>query len=458
MEDSYFADANVRRELDRMNEAVERYGVQLDTIENELAVIDEENQNDDVNRQIIEYEAAMSANFKDIPAEDALDNIVRMQNQLKIVKRRNQLLAKENAIQQKQLRDRANMLSRTSTELDNITEITGWHGEFHDVDMSTTMNYQEAVHDMTTLAAKVRQELNSAKVIIKKKENAIVKLQTDAEQNKELEKKLQLLYNDIRVKQRDTREAEAKLQRMIVDDSNVERALVKRSEQQDSVAASVLYMENDKEFLSDAVAEMKVICRRQDNVVKAQLARQQQLQARLDQIMKALREMKLAKEFERNVAKSALVPSASREEPEDVEQILPDDEHIPIDTYRLLYKDNEMMRTSVARKNMLVLEKESAIQALESKLAKYIDSHNASATQGDSMQANKNAELTDLMIDLQEQHKAQLAEIEELSKENRELKLEYNKRAQNAKAKKAKATNRSLESSVVSKTSVRRAK
>ncbi|EPY30032.1 hypothetical protein STCU_04270 [Strigomonas culicis] len=425
MEEGHQADTlDMQRELGRINEAVEHFGVQLDALNNELITIQEENQTDDVTQQIAHFEEQMR-HKKDIAAEDALDSIVRLQNQLKIVKRRNQLLARENTVQQKQLNDRAAFLKSTTQELDRISYVTGWHENFVDVDLSEQTTFRDSIRDMVTLIAKTTQELKVAKVLIKKKENVILTIQKESEMTNEHEKKLQKVYNDIRVRQRDTRELEAKLQRLHTENNAIETALSKVDDTQIQVANSIQYMESDKEYLADAVTEMKVVCRRQDNVVKAQLARQQQLQKRLDHVLKALREMRLEKEFERNVAKSALVPSASREEPEDVDMILPEDEIIPVDTHRLLYKDNEMMRTNVARKNMLVLEKESAIQALESKVALYIDAHNTTAMRGDDIRATKESELGVLTSNLEAQHEQYKAELDVLLHTNQKLKKAY---------------------------------
>lgn len=412
----------MRRELERLTAAVERYSEKIEQIDGQLVAIEAENENDDVSRQIKEYENTMSKqNKKDIAAEDALDNIVRMKNQLKIVKRRNQLLHRENNTQKVMLDDRAKLLKKTSDELDTVCDATGWSGSFKDVNFDEVNEHKAGTHDMIMREQEVRQDLKRTRVIIQKKEDVIVNLTRQIDAQKDLRTELDQLHNDIRVLQRDTRETELRVQRMNATDAGIDRALVEVKAKDTSVSNSVAAMETDREFLSEAVVEMRVNCRRQENVIKAQMARRQQLQDRLESVMKSLREMKLEKEFERNVAKSALVPSASRDEPEDVSQILPEDECIPIDTYRLLYKNNEMMRTNVARKNMLVLEKESVIHAVDAKLMHYVQLHNMNVREDDSLRGTKNAQLKEMTKELETAHDQYRAQIEELQEENRKL-------------------------------------
>lgn len=424
----------MRRELQRMNAAIERYAAQLDSIDGQLVIIEDDNENDEVNRQIKEYEATMSKqNKKDIAAEDALDNIVRLQNQLKIVRRRNQLLGRENNVQKKQVNDRANLLKKMSDEVETVCDATGWSGEFEDVDYDEVNEYKANTHDMLMREQEVRRDIKSAKLIVKKKEDAILALTRQIDFQKERQAHFNKMNNDIRVKQREVREIDLKVQRMNTQDTGIDRALVEVEDRDTMVMTSVSAMETDKEYLTEAVIETRMNCRRQDNVIKAQLARQQQLQKRLESIMKSMGEMKLEKEFERNVAKSALVPSASREEPEDVSQILPEHESIRIDTYRLLYKNNEMMRTNVARKNMLVLEKESVIQAMDAKLGGYVDSHNINAANDDSLRGTKKAQVNEMLHELQRTHDGYNTNIDQLKNENRELRASLSTAMTNAK-------------------------
>ncbi|ORC92088.1 uncharacterized protein TM35_000043020 [Trypanosoma theileri] len=413
-------------ELDRMKAAIESYAQQLEDIDNAIQTIQDENQKDEVSRQIVDYQTAYERNPASIPAEDALDTITRLQNTLKIVKRRNHLLARENTTQQKFLQDRSKFLLRETDAYNTMVDKTGWHEQYM-VDHDDVQQKGEDVKVMADLEAKVRRELRAAQSIIKKKEALVVGLEAQVERGEEIDTTLNMIFNDIRVKERDARELEIQLERLRKDDKRYDDALTVFESQQQN--ASLACVETDRDFLKDAVLEMKAVCRRQDNVMRAQMTRQQQLHARLDTIFKSLREMRLEEEFKRNVPKSALVPSACREEPEDVSKILPEEEFIPIHTYRLIHKNNETMRTNVARKNMLVLEKEGVIQALDATLAKYADALNMTSKQQEELKHNKELEMDELTTELQEQHQNYLRQLEQLMQENVELKKKLNRSA-----------------------------
>ncbi|KAF8284458.1 hypothetical protein TcBrA4_0061580 [Trypanosoma cruzi] len=80
------------------------------------------------------------------------------------------------------------------------------------------------------------------------------------------------------------------------------------------------------------------------------------------------------------------------------------------------------MNTNVVRKNMLVLEKEGVIQALEASLMKYANALNMTTRQLENMKLNKGFEMTELMVELQQQHKNYLQQLEQIMQENNKLK------------------------------------
>ncbi|RHW70112.1 hypothetical protein DPX39_090067200 [Trypanosoma brucei equiperdum] len=413
------ADSDAQVELERLNDVIDKYTCQVEHIDNLLQELEEENNSDSVSRQIAEYQSALESHPENIPAEDALEVITRLENTLKIVQRRNHLLEKENGTQNRLLEERSNVLLNATKTFDHIVDVTGWHDKFL-FDAEDLRSRVADIREMSNIEAVVQKELRVAQGIIKKKEAALRQLEELVEQGKEQEAVLNNVYNDIRVKERDCSEVEMQLVRLRKSVAKTDEALAVFDLHNQN--ASLAYMESDRDYLRDSVAEMKSTTRRQDNVIKAQLTRQQQLQTRLDVIMKSLREMKLDKKYERNIPKSALVPSASREEPEDVSKILPESECIPVPTYRLLHKNNEMLRVIVMRKNMLVLEKNAVIEALEAGLAKYGSALITTYKEQQDLRQNKDMELIELMDDLQQQHSNYLEKLEELRLQNAALK------------------------------------
>ncbi|KAG5466954.1 hypothetical protein LSCM1_01132 [Leishmania martiniquensis] len=433
-------DPVAQQELQRMTLAIEQYAARLDALGTELETIEQQNRNDEVSRQIQRYnETSMS--LQDIAAEDAMDNMVRLQNQLKIACRRNQLLARENAMQEKLLRDRAKRLESVHQELDTVMVATGWYGGKRDVQFSLMERERADIHDMALVEASLRSDIKNTKVTIAKLEKAVLALSAKARANEERQNHYMQLRNDFRVREKECGDLQAKVSRIAAENKQLQ--LIVKAESDDGlVDFSIACMESDREFLSDAVQDMKVACRRQENVIKAQIARQQQLQRRLDTVTKSLNEMRLAREFERNVAKSALVPSASREEPTDVAAVLPEGEHIPVDTFRLLYKNNEMMRTNVARKNMLVLEKESVVQSMEAKVAQYIDKYNEITRFDDSVQMSCEAAVQATKRSLEAEESNLTRQIEDLRASNNQMRATLSKKATESQARKAGTSRR----------------
>lgn len=428
-------DPVAQQELQRMTRAIEEYASRLDSLGAELETIEQQNRNDEVSRQIQQYNEAVVAP-QEIAVEDAMDNIVRMQNQLKIAQRRNQLLARENAMQEKLLRERANKLNSTHKELDTIMAATGWYGGKRDVQFSRIEREQADIHDMSLVETSLRSDIKSSKLTIAKLEKTVLALSAKMLENEERRTRYIQLCNDCRAREKECSEMQATAQRMAADNNKLQ-LVVKTESDSTLIENSIACMESDREFLSDAVQDMKMACRRQENVIKAQITREQQLQRRLDTVTKSLNEMRLAREFERNVAKSALVPSASREEPEDVAEVLPQDEYIPVDTFRLLYKNNEMMRTNVARKNMLVLEKESVVQSMEARVMQHIEKHNEIARFDDSIQISAEASVRAAKLNLDVEENKLISQIENLRVSNNQMRVAISKKAASMQAHKA---------------------
>ncbi|KAG8343270.1 hypothetical protein ERJ75_001732100 [Trypanosoma vivax] len=411
-------DRETRLELNRLDDAIERFTREVENLDSLLVKIEEENNNDNVSRQIMEYQAACERNPADIPAEDALETITRLQNTLKIIRRRNNLLAKENSTQERILYERSKFLADLTAAYNYIVAETGWH-EHLSIDHDDFLNKCTEIQEMEKIEAVVQLELRAAQTIVKKKEALVVNLQAQLDAAEGQETLINSVYNDIRVKERDCHEVEMQLARLRKGIEKTDEALALFDVHE---SASLAHMRCDRDYLKETVAQMKVAVRRQENVIKAQLTRQQQLQARLDIVMRSLRDMKLDKKYERNVPKSALVPSASREEPEDVSKILPEEEFIPIHTFRLLYKNNEMLRVSVMRKNMLVLEKGGVIEALEAGLSKYANALVTTHKEQHDIKESKEVELGELMDDLQQRHQNFVQQLDELRRVNGQLK------------------------------------
>ncbi|CCW68889.1 unnamed protein product [Phytomonas sp. Hart1] len=421
--------SNIQKEQERVTATIEQYNTQLQEIDEQILEIEQKKK--EITHQIQDHEEKTLNFHVDLAAHDGLDSIIRLENKLKITQRCNHLLSRENETQERLLEARTKKLKKISDEIDNISFTTGWCDNVSDTNDQDVDKQNAAIQEILGVEAKTREEIRSTDKNIKKKERTILKLHVNAGHNQELQVRLTRIQNEVRFRQRECRELETKLKRMQTQDIPVEQELVKLEEKTIPLSQSLTCMEKDKEFLAEAVRESKMICSRQENVIKAQLARQEQLQSRLDAVMKSLHVMDLAKDFEQNTSKSALVPVSAREEPENVSQILPEDERIPIDTYRLLYKNGEITRTNLARKNMLVLEKESVIQATEEKLQQLIDKHNLNARHGDAQHVNADDQIRNFLETLQTKQEDYRTRLDALVADNKRLRIELSRKSRN---------------------------
>lgn len=362
-------------------------------------------------------------NPRDIAAEDALDHIVSLENTLKITQRRNTLLARENATQAKTVKDRVKILEKLIKDSDAIAAATGWSAD--DDTQLDAEQLRAGILEMQTLEQGMQKELVAGEVVLHKKQQTVADLEKKLSVLRDKEEDYGVLCNDVRVRERDCRELEREIAE-IQDEHSTSDQLIEYARSKRGVV-SIQNLQDDTASLKGTVEQQRLIRRKQDEVVKAQLFRARQLQTRIDIITAALKDMKLDKEFEHSAPRSSLVPGAAKDEPADINEVIPENELLPIETYLLLLRDNESMRTSVARKDVMVLEKEATVQALEAKLESFTHSLNLSTEQQDSLKLHKALEMDDLQEQLQEQHQTYRRQIEELLSVNLKLKSKINK-------------------------------
>ena len=404
----------------------------MDNVEQEIVAVEQQlaKTDSDIARLIVQSEDTSALevaerrkefekNPRDIAAEDALDTIVRLENTLKVVLRRNVLLSRENALQKKLHKDRVKVLEKRSKDCDDLLSITGFHERYA---AAPVEERRQKIDEMIALEATLNKELASAFVIIRKKEQLVETLQNELDKKIEKEEQLQLVYNDIRVKDRDCQEIQAQIDEIKREDRKKDNALTLAENRR--AVLSINSLRGDMDYLRDEIEKQKSVRRRQEEIIKAELHRARQLQARLDVVQTALHDLKLEKEFERSNAKSSMVVVASVEDPEEtISQIIPDDESVPVETFLLLHRDNEAMRTSVSRKDMMVLEKEATIQALEAKLETQHHSYTVRSQQQVSTKTGKAIEMGDLQETVTAQHHEYRKEIENLLAANLKLKM-----------------------------------
>lgn len=385
-----------------------------------IAQLKETNQKEDIIRPLNYYQDHVeSNNFSDLPAEDASDFLIRLQKQVEAARKRNEQLAHEKQAHERALESQARKLACVSKNAEYLTQLTGWT---NDKPLHVPPSAQEAAamrSEMTEMAkeeAVIQHEMRATQNIICRKQQTIVSTQALIAAAAEKSNIINEINNQVRQRQRECQELKTSLERMRAEDIPIANAL-QRIEASNAVATnSIAVMESDRNMLLQASKELKKSCRDQDTVIRGLFTRQDQLQKILSAVQQSLREMNLEAEYSRESGGRALVPAADDTPPS--ESTI---QSVSVEVYRLLHKNNEMMRALVARKNMLVLEKESVIQAIQAKLNGYIGAFNATANQDENVQLSKSIEMGELLEDLQSQHQMYRDTIRELTKENQQL-------------------------------------
>lgn len=360
-------------------------------------------------------------NPRDIPAEDALDTIVRLENRLKLETRRNDLRGKEKESLKQALIERRKTLKRADDRFQAAQRVTGWDGK--SAAPGEGRHRQQKIEEMERLGRQLEQEHKAAEVIMRKKTALIQHLTKDLEKKKEDEEGLHVIYNDIRVKERDIAEQERELRIMAKEDQARSRALVNAETDVDTSALE--FISDDNVFLKNELKAARDKKKEQEQVIKAQVERTEQLAERLKVLGASIRSLGLESRFSQTMASSLVAASGSSlgdGAPDDMNRIFPSRETIPVATYELLHRDLEAMRAAVSRKDIMVLEKEAVTESLEQSLAEHGRRLRIATLQQIQTKSDKVNEMQKLHSSLADRHKEYRKEIDHMLNENVEMK------------------------------------
>jgi hypothetical protein len=365
-------------------------------------------------KRIAEYHA----DPRSIAPEDALDTIVRLENHLKLQQRRNQLHAKELDKQRRQVKERRQVLENVSRQRDEVLRITGWDGRTQRSE-AEQQDMKEKIVEMAGLAKRLQEEHRAANLIIHKKEHVVDFLNEELTKRSERREALDEKYNAIRVADRDNREILTQIGDISGQNSSQDNAIVVARGHQDTVALECL--RDDNVFLAAQIKEKKSRKVHQDRVMKAQIDRTKQLTTRFEVLGGALRDLGLDRQAQ--TALSAVPPPVDPEgEPDNLDRIAPPDEQVPTCFYELLIRDMASIRSAVARKDVMVVEKQCVAEAMQDKLNEYSSNLRFAQQQEAHTKDDKYLEMDHLRQTLADRHHEYRLAIDDLLQENLKLK------------------------------------
>lgn len=411
-----------QEEVDQLAILIQGYDDQLSALDARLQELEEENRSDEAMMQVKKYHQEVSND--NIQVDDALDRVIHLETQLKIMRRRNELIQKENRRYHDRVRRTGNSLQKSHDELDMVIDVTGWH-EGYFLDKEGLNLRKQDVHHMTVLETKVRREIKTTAMLSKKKQDTLVKLREQVEAIQEKQNKLNEWYNKIRVQQRDNAERQAHIEVLRRDDEELSRELVALEESKTAMNGSIAILEADKAFLIGSRRDIVGSVAHQNRLTRAQQIREDQLRRRLSMLTSCLKDLKLEKAFQasaKSIEGGAVV--RTQPEPQQLSDIIPEDEQIPVDAYRLVYYANGNLEGRTASRSMLLLERESVVYAMEAQLLHAMQRHNTNVYELDARRFEKGTKARQLIEDIQSRHQAFRTRMEELTRENTRLRNE----------------------------------
>lgn len=403
-------------EVEELGTLIEGYEKQLSELDVRLQQLQAENDVDENFGVVKKYHQDVSHDV--IHIDDALDRVIHLETQLKIRSRRNQVLEKEKKKLDHQLRVAGNALQKCSDDLNMVVQITGWH-EKYQLDREGLLQYKQDVQEMTRQEAKTKNEIKAMTVLCRKKEGTIINLQKRIDEMKEQHDVLNSWNNKIRVQERENAEQRASLEQLSHEDEKLSQLLVEQHERESSENGSVIILKKDKEYLTSMRRGLCGTLTRQKQFIRAQEIRESQLRRRLDTLMSCLKDLKLEKAYQdklQETGSGALV--VAKAEPQELSDIIPEEEMIPIDTYRLVYCADKQLESKNSSRSMLLLERESVVQSMESQFSSAIERHNLNVEDLGINRLEQEQSTCQLIEDIQNRYVLFQKKMERLKREN----------------------------------------
>lgn len=360
-------------------------------------------------------------NPRDIAPEDALDTIIRLENAVKLAGRRNVLIEKEVAAQQRALQERSKVLTSLRKQHGDLVSTTGYSAE-----TTQSVNVDELrghIEEMERLELSLGEEIKTAKVIVRKKQQLVDTLQREVEAKNQAEESLYELQNTVRVADRDVKQAEADLEDLKRQDQRRDSALRVAEGRRDVVAVDCLTRDNM--YLKQEITRHREEVRNYEQTQKKQLQRCLQLQSRLDMISSAMKDSEFEKEFEQE-CNNALIADRGGDAA-DINRIFPPNEAVPAEVFELLRMNYDAVNDSLSRKDILLFEKRAVVSALEDKVRAAAAKHEDEARQKAYFDRERDDERQIRQEELDIKLSEYRAEIDSLTRSNLRLRAQIAK-------------------------------
>eukprot|EP00759_Apiculatamorpha_spiralis_P015013 PhF_6_TR21701/c0_g1_i1/m.30992 len=302
-----------------------------------------------------------------LPAEYAFDVTVQLESFIKSQESSNKALTKDNAALKLKVLRAQEKLDAKLAENERIEikcGISSQRPEYKEIKPEVLAELKNTIRTATA-------EITDARVLLEKKKAVVLALEGEMAKRRKFQEDIYVMKNTLKVTQHQIAETKSRIQGITKVHEVTDRRIQLVTSSRDLVPQESL--EADVAFLRQEIDKVADEIRTQNRITTAQAYRIDQLRGRVEVLNNSLEDIGLAEKF-RSTLKTAVVASTAEMEdaaPEwtrNLETIVPTDEMILPELYELVARAHDVIEKDVAVKDILVNERDNAVEALLEKV------------------------------------------------------------------------------------------
>lgn len=353
--------------------------------------------------------------------EESLDTIVRLENTLKLDRLRSESLTKEKRLLEQQLAKQEKEITKLAGELEMIKSETGWTRSSRANGISRDAKGSEnKIGELQLMIQRLEEEQRTNKQIQRKKTQLIETLSKELDGKKQLEEDLYQAQNTIKVKDRELKDQIEELKTLKRIHAKKDKLIITMENEKDELPIKAL--EGDKRFLQAEISKHMEVRRQQDRTIKAQQFRIEQLEARVETITQALKDLKMDRYLGDAIKGNIEVKEVQDRDLSNLANVVPEKEMIDVELYEMLQRDLESLRNALHMKEVIITEKDANVEALEKKVEILVHSKRAEGRSANAERKDYAYQIDDLKRALDVQAKSHRKMMDHMKEENARLK------------------------------------
>ncbi|KEG14387.1 hypothetical protein DQ04_00491070 [Trypanosoma grayi] len=313
---------------------------------------------------------------RQLPIEHVGTVLTQFDIAAKAVTQQNQALKKRVNELNRHIKTEGQRFAKVKQETKLLVDATGAQvtapGEANGYKPALHQHETEATpRELETRKAIIEKEIGAGRLLVKKKEQALIDLSELLQSRRELYDEVNALNNDIRVVDRDVKCEKETLQELIAEHDSVDAKLNAAVEV--NASTSRLLIQQGIADIKDEIEEtVKGTRRGQERVIKAQDYRIEQLERRLECIQKALQNNHLMREVDTILSQNwasrgELISVGDEADMYDLETIIPAQEKCHPAIYNLFLTEKERLSRRMSQLKIIIKEKDEVVDALACK-------------------------------------------------------------------------------------------